>query len=91
MRRVNFTRQITRTLFSPNCQQMLNSEAMWSSFEKELRSEITLDSCVLKLRYLLNYYDHESGYDPYGRKTWSWDYWNAVFYSWSLLTTIGRG
>uniref|UniRef100_A0AC34FAE7 Potassium channel domain-containing protein n=1 Tax=Panagrolaimus sp. ES5 TaxID=591445 RepID=A0AC34FAE7_9BILA len=41
---------------------------------------------------MLNNYDINAGFEPIGKKIWAWnDYWNAVFFAWSLLTTIGYG
>uniref|UniRef100_A0AC34QDK9 Potassium channel domain-containing protein n=1 Tax=Panagrolaimus sp. JU765 TaxID=591449 RepID=A0AC34QDK9_9BILA len=52
----------------------------------------TQENCLQLIQSLLRTYDIAAGYQPIEKKIWAWnDYWNAVFYAWTLLTTIGYG
>ena len=55
-------------------------------------NESARGSCMQDIKKLLNHYDIAAGFEPIGKQIWAWsDYWNAVFFAWSLLTTIGYG
>lgn len=88
MRQLNFTQQITRAMLSSDCRSFIGSANSWS--DTEWYDENAFNHCVKRIRYMINLYDHVAGVDPSRKKAWNWDYWNAVFYSWTLLTTIGK-
>lgn len=50
------------------------------------------ENCLQVMNSMLKAYDVAAGYEPINKNIWAWnDYWNSVFYAWSLLTTIGYG
>lgn len=73
------------------CPKYLNKKPnLLSNNFTKISNDLTKDLCIQEIKKLLNNYDISAGFEPIGKAVWAWnDYWNAVFFALSLLTTIG--